>query len=120
MVRVHGDRPRLQWLNEFNGAFDPLHFVLLFPHGELGWTPDIQSSRVRSSIQLPLRPVRMQKPAGGVVTLREYASYYLMERKSPSHDYLHLQTRAKTRLYLIVRGDKTRGLNAAPQAKRSG
>lgn len=90
MVRVHGDRPRLQWLNEFNGAFDPLHFVLLFPHGELGWTPDIQSSRVRSSIQLPLRPVRMQKPAGGVVTLREYASYYLMERKSPSHDYLHL------------------------------
>lgn len=25
----------------YNGAFMPLHFVLLFPRGELGWEPGI-------------------------------------------------------------------------------
>ena len=39
VVRVRGDRPGLQRISEFHAAFDPLHFVLLFPRGELGWHP---------------------------------------------------------------------------------
>ena len=36
VVRVKGDAGGLKIINEFNAACDPLHFVLLFPRGELG------------------------------------------------------------------------------------
>jgi hypothetical protein len=36
VVRVRGLAGGLKIINEFNAACDPLHFVLLFPRGELG------------------------------------------------------------------------------------
>ena len=44
VVRVRGDAGGLKIINEFNAASDPLHFVLLFPRGELG--PSIFFARV--------------------------------------------------------------------------
>ncbi|KAH7836195.1 hypothetical protein Vadar_033591 [Vaccinium darrowii] len=32
----------LMRINECHPAYLPLHYVLLFPHGELGWDPDLQ------------------------------------------------------------------------------
>jgi hypothetical protein len=37
VLRVRGERPQLKIISEFNAAYDPLHFVLLFPRGEAGW-----------------------------------------------------------------------------------
>merc|ERR1712023_413729 len=31
-------------IDETNRAFDPLHFVLLFPHGDDGWHPHIEKA----------------------------------------------------------------------------
>ena len=40
IVRVRGGG--LRTMNEQHRSYDPLHFVLLFPHGEDGWTPQTQ------------------------------------------------------------------------------
>jgi hypothetical protein len=80
VLRVRGDRPQLKIISEFNAAYDPLHFVLLFPRGEAGWWPTIPTSRVRGTLpttsadtMLALgadpRPPRRGSPN---VTLREY------------------------------------------------
>ena len=63
VVRKHGGG--LQRLSELNGAVDPLHFVLLFPRGEYGWSLGIDGVG----------------DASRNVTLREFISYHLMERK---------------------------------------
>ena len=47
VVRVKGDAGGLKIINEFNAASDPLHFVLLFPRGELG--PSIFFARIAAS-----------------------------------------------------------------------
>ena len=39
IVRYKGDA--LKRINDWNPLYQPLHYVLLFPHGELGWHPDI-------------------------------------------------------------------------------
>lgn len=35
-------------ISEFNVAFDPLHFVLMFPRGEAGWGLGIQKGVLRN------------------------------------------------------------------------
>ena len=41
VVRVLDESGRLVHLNIYNAAFDPLNFVLLYPHGRPGWCPGL-------------------------------------------------------------------------------
>ena len=87
LVRVKGEEGGLKIISEYNAASDPLHFVLLFPRGELGWTVDIPSSTsqrrppTQGVVDIPVSLQQVAKPAHGTVTLREYLAYYLMERE---------------------------------------
>lgn len=47
VLRRRPDRegPYLQIINETHRAFEPLHFVLLFPEGTTGWHPQLQQAR---------------------------------------------------------------------------
>ena len=94
---MRGVDTKVVHITEFNGAFDPLHFVLLFPHGELGWTIGIpvaprqgRTPAVVSGMDhVPLTEVA--KEAHSTVTLREFMAFYLMERREvPWCSYLHL------------------------------
>lgn len=91
LVRVKGREGGLKFISEYNAAYDPLHFVLLFPRGELGWTVDISSSaqqRRRPSRAVVDTDVSLQqvaKAAHGTVTLREYLAYYLMDREGQAN-----------------------------------
>jgi len=39
----------LKHISELHGAYDPLQYPLLFPHGEFGWTDDIlRANEVKS------------------------------------------------------------------------
>ncbi len=40
--------PCLHHISEFNVAFDPLHFVLMFPRGEAGWGLGIKKGVLRN------------------------------------------------------------------------
>ena len=91
-----GEPPRLVFINEFSAVYDPLHFVLLFPRGELGWSPDI-GTRDAAATQRAITDLQAASvaQAGAVsrqkVTLKDYFSYYLMERvQAPWCSYLHL------------------------------
>lgn len=51
-------------ISEFNVAFDPLHFVLMFPRGEAGWGLGVKKGLLRNVpnaspvvIQAPISPV---------------------------------------------------------------
>jgi hypothetical protein len=87
VVRVKGLEGGLKFISEYNAAYDPLHFVLLFPRGELGWTEDIPSSAQqrrrpgRAVVDTEVALQQVAKPAHGTVTLREYLAYYLMDRE---------------------------------------
>ena len=80
VLRVRGDRPQLKIISEFNAAYDPLHFVLLFPRGEARWWATIPTSRIRGTpatttadtmLALGADP-RPPKKGSPRVTLREY------------------------------------------------
>ena len=99
VVRVRGDDTKLFHITEFHGAFDPLHFVLLFPRGELGWTLKIPLAprqrdpptlnNVSGMDAVPLSEVA--KKSQRFVTLREFMAFYLMERHGhPWCSFLHL------------------------------
>ena len=70
--------------------YDPLHFVLLFPRGELGWSPDI-GTRDAAAVQREISELRAASlvQAGASsrhrVTLKDHFAYYLMERIEPPH-----------------------------------
>lgn len=38
-----GGEGDLQYISTLHGAYDPLHFVLLFPHRNLGWMLNMHS-----------------------------------------------------------------------------
>lgn len=62
VVQVRAQEKKLKFINEFNAAYDPLHFVLLFPRGELGWAPGITA--IQSFIDL-LAGFGVKPRAGG-------------------------------------------------------
>ena len=80
ILRVRAQRPQLKIISEFNAAYDPLHFVLLFPRGEAGWWPTIPTSRVRGALPASSADALLSvgadptppKKGSPRVTLREY------------------------------------------------
>ena len=80
ILRVRGVRPQLKIISEFNAAYDPLHFVLLFPRGEAGWWPTIPTGRVRGALPASSADALLSvgadptppKKGSPRVTLREY------------------------------------------------
>ena len=80
ILRVRGQRPQLKIISEYNAAYDPLHFVLLFPRGEAGWWPTIPTSRVRGALPASSADALLSvgadptppKRGSPRVTLREY------------------------------------------------
>ena len=80
ILRVRGQRPQLKIISEYNAAYDPLHFVLLFPRGEAGWWPAIPTSRVRGALPSSSADALLSvgadptppKRGSPRVTLREY------------------------------------------------
>ncbi|XP_078438602.1 uncharacterized protein LOC144709071 [Wolffia australiana] len=61
----------LQFVNQLNGYYDPLHFVLLFPYGSLGWSLQLKES--------------------AHVTMNQFYAYHFMVRDSST--VLHLSGR---------------------------
>ncbi|KAH7853015.1 hypothetical protein Vadar_032118 [Vaccinium darrowii] len=58
----------LMRINECHPAYLPLHYVLLFPHGELGWDPDLQQWDVDN-----------EQPSTNRLTQKQYYSYRFFE-----------------------------------------
>ena len=50
--RPGGDGPYLQVINETHRAFEPLHFVLLFPFGTAGWHTNLPQARANARGQV--------------------------------------------------------------------
>ena len=44
-------------INEINRAYDPLHFVLLFPRGDYGWRPHLSRAQPARAVRLATRQV---------------------------------------------------------------
>ncbi|KAI8549387.1 hypothetical protein RHMOL_Rhmol06G0020800 [Rhododendron molle] len=60
---------QLMQINECHPAYLPLHYVLLFPHGELGWEPEMKQWDVKNN-----------RPAAKRLTQMDFYSYRLFER----------------------------------------
>ncbi|KAF7126784.1 hypothetical protein RHSIM_Rhsim11G0010600 [Rhododendron simsii] len=48
VLHLRGDNQLMQ-INECHPAYLPLHYVLLFPHGELGWEPEMKQWDVKNN-----------------------------------------------------------------------
>ena len=48
-IVVEGRNGRLHRIDELHWAYDPLHYVLLFPRGEKGWSPNVIQLRHNTS-----------------------------------------------------------------------
>ena len=59
----------LMQINECHPAYLPLHYVLLFPYGELGW-----------ELELKLWNVQYDRPSTDRRTQMDFYSYHLFER----------------------------------------
>ncbi|KAI8569454.1 hypothetical protein RHMOL_Rhmol02G0280600 [Rhododendron molle] len=68
ILHLRGDNQLMQ-INECHPAYLPLHYVLLFPRGELGWEPDMKQWDVKND-----------RPAAERLTQMEFYSYRLFER----------------------------------------
>ena len=88
---MHGGR--VKRFTDLNSAYDPLHFVLLFPHGEQGWTTDVplnvtywRQRGARENVEQGNAP----NPKGHqTVTARDFAAFYHMQRlESYTGNYL--------------------------------
>ena len=69
-----GEQFPLQHIHDCNLAYDPLHYVLLFPLGNLGWHD-----------QLPMHHARGE----GKLTQNEYYLYWLHEHTDEPPALLH-------------------------------
>ncbi len=55
VVRLReGGEDDLQYISTLHGAYDPLHFVLFFPHGDLGWMLNMHSQGYTPQAQTSL------------------------------------------------------------------
>jgi hypothetical protein len=68
---------RLQRISEMHCAYDPLHYVLLFPTGELGWNIQLRSEPMEEGEQ------------GKKMSLLKFSRYRLMERQGEFSIPLH-------------------------------
>lgn len=69
ILHLKGSRA-LQIINECHPAYLPLHYVLLYPYGELGWEPGM----VHWDVDL-------DKPTDTRLTQMEYYIYRLFQRR---------------------------------------
>ena len=90
-VRMHvGGVKRI---TDLNSAYDPLHFVLLFPRGEQGWTTDIPLNvtyrRQHGACENLEQGNAPKAKSCQTVTARDFAAFYLMQRpESYTGNYL--------------------------------
>ncbi|KAG5539463.1 hypothetical protein RHGRI_019865 [Rhododendron griersonianum] len=68
ILHLRGDNQLMQ-INECHPAYLPLHYVLLFPRGELGWAPDMKQWDVKNN-----------RPTEERLTQMEFYSHRLFER----------------------------------------
>ncbi|KAG5517186.1 hypothetical protein RHGRI_037823 [Rhododendron griersonianum] len=68
VLHLRGDNQLMQ-INECHPAYLPLHYVMLFPHGELGWEPEMKQWDVKNN-----------RPAAERLTQMDFYSYRLFER----------------------------------------
>ena len=59
IVRLKGSNALMQ-INECHPAYLPLHYVLLFPYGELGWEPELKQWNVERGIWSKTRLTQLQ------------------------------------------------------------
>ena len=43
---------KLKRISDLNAHYDPMHYVLMFPKGDLGWYPDMQSLGTKQKVTL--------------------------------------------------------------------
>jgi hypothetical protein len=67
------------YVSDANAAYDPLHFVLLHPHGETGWHPDLHNNDAIFHARSGIRPKH--------VTVRDYAAFFLHDRVPHGNAY---------------------------------
>jgi hypothetical protein len=71
-VRFRHEDQRLYEIDELNGAYEPLHFVILNPRGEAGWYAGIPKARER--VAEPGHRVN------NTITIYQYAQYRMAIR----------------------------------------
>ncbi|XP_052200448.1 uncharacterized protein LOC127806909 isoform X1 [Diospyros lotus] len=70
ILHFRGNNELMQ-INECHPAYFPLHYVLLFPYGELGWEPELK-----------LWNVQYDRPSTDRLTQMDFYSYRLFERST--------------------------------------
>ncbi|XP_052189897.1 uncharacterized protein LOC127799715 [Diospyros lotus] len=68
ILHFRGNNELMQ-INECHPAYLPLHYVLLFPYGELGWEPELK-----------LWNVQYDRPSTDLLTQMDFYNYHLFER----------------------------------------
>ena len=53
ILRHRSDNQSLTWIDNSHPAYSPLHYVLLFPNGDLGWHRDLHHRPVPGSVLKP-------------------------------------------------------------------
>ena len=66
-------------INEYNGAYDPLHYVLMFPYGEDGYHLHIPYANIKQVDPSSYNNDEIAKQK--FVTAKEFYSYQIMTRK---------------------------------------
>ncbi|KAH8964332.1 hypothetical protein BDL97_04G060700 [Sphagnum fallax] len=105
-IRVRARGGRLWRISDAHCAYDPLHFVLLHPHGEPGWHPNIigatpavvdglsfedEQQQPSEDEQQPDAESAVDPGRGGgriarKVTTREYTAYFMHDRNPPTNN----------------------------------
>ncbi|XP_028077475.1 uncharacterized protein LOC114279434 [Camellia sinensis] len=70
VLHLQGNNELMQ-INECHPVYLPLHYVLLFPYGELGWEPELK-----------LWDVKHDRPSTDRLTQMDFYSYRLFERST--------------------------------------
>jgi hypothetical protein len=78
----------LKRISEMNPAYTPLHYVLLFPRGELGWHKHIQFANPLAHQVEPDDPDPEDQSNSKTVTLMQYYAYRLHQRTQLESDHL--------------------------------
>ena len=85
----------LRHISEFNPAFDPLHFVLMYPRGEARWCLGIPHGLYRTQIMAQeviqdfgdIDARESTNDTGGkTVTVRDFMAFYLFTRSQTEED----------------------------------
>jgi hypothetical protein len=92
-LRAQGNRSDVQFLRDSHSAYDPLHFTLLHPRGELGWDQDLLKGPKLNQTRAPAAADLIDDEAGGgggdggggrgantKITARQYCAFFMHDR----------------------------------------